>query len=110
MLYIEINLIDYHGRMYLTVESSIEINNIITGSNNVTLRKVNARAHGFDKMYMDTELIEDKLYQMIDQFSQRNITSATFCVILLNKTHQFYDGNDRTCKILFPNDIVRQNI
>ena len=81
--------------MYLIVESFIEINNIITGSNNVTLRKVNARAHGFDKMYMDTELIEDKLYQMIDQFSQRNITSATFCVILLNKTHQFYDGNDK---------------
>ena len=89
MLYIEINLIDYHGRMYLIVESFIEINNIITGSNNVTLRKVNVREHGFDKMYMDTEFIEDKLYQTTDQFSQRNIISTTFCVTLLTKHINF---------------------
>ena len=30
------------GGMYLTVDSLIEINNIITGSNNINLRKVNA--------------------------------------------------------------------
>ena len=41
--------------MCLTVNSLIEINNIITGSNNITLRKVNVKPYGFDKMYMDKE-------------------------------------------------------
>ena len=26
------------------------------------------KPYGFDKMYMDKELIEDKIYQIIDQF------------------------------------------
>ena len=52
------------------------INNIITGSNIVPLRKVNAKPYGFDKIYMDEELIEDKLYQIIEQFNERKITST----------------------------------
>ena len=51
----------------------IEINNIITGSNNITLRKVNVNPYGFDKMYMDKELKEDKLYQITDQFNEKNL-------------------------------------
>ena len=55
--------------------------------------------------------MEDKLYQIIDQFRERKITSIKFYSILLNKIHTFYDGIDRTCEILFANDnIVRQNI
>ena len=97
--------------MYLTVDSLIETNNIITGSNNITLRKVNVKPYGFDEIYIDKELIEDKLYQIIDQFSERKLTSAKFYSILLNKMHSFYDGNGRTCKKLFANDdIIRQNI
>ena len=89
----------------------IGINNIITGSNNITLRKNNINLYGFDKMYMDKELIEDKFYQIIDQFNEKKITSTKFYSILLNKINSFYDGNDRTCKILFANgDIIRQNI
>ena len=62
-------------------------------------------------MYMEKQLIEDKLYQIIDQFRERKITSIKFYSILLNKIHTFYDGIDRTCEILFANDnIVRQNI
>ena len=55
LVYIENNLIDSDGGMYWTVDSSIEINNIITGSNNITLRTVNVKPDGFDKMYMDKE-------------------------------------------------------
>ena len=55
MVYIENNLIGSDGGMYLTVDSLIEINNIITGSNNITLRKVNVKPYGFHKMYMDKE-------------------------------------------------------
>ena len=61
LVYIENNLIDSDSSMYLTVDSLIEINNI-TGSNNITLRKVNVKSYGFDKMYMEIELIKDKLY------------------------------------------------
>ena len=52
LIYIESNLIGSGGSMYLTVDSLIKINNIITGSNNNTLRKVNVKSHGFDKMYI----------------------------------------------------------
>ena len=40
LAYIENNLIDFDGCMYLTVDSLIKINSIITGSNNITLGKV----------------------------------------------------------------------
>ena len=97
--------------MYLTVDSLIEINNILTGSNNITLRKVNVKSYGLDKMYMVKELIKDKLYQIIDQLNEQKIISIKFYSILLNKIHPFYDGNGRMFKILFPNDdIIRQNI
>ena len=59
LVYIKNNLIDTDGGMYLTVDSLIQINNIITGSNNITLRKLNAKPNRFDKVYMDKELIGD---------------------------------------------------
>ena len=87
----------------------IEINNIITSSNNITLRKVNVNPYRLDKMYMDTELIKCKFYQIKDQSNQRKITSTKFYLILLNKIHPCYDGNGS--KLLFANDdIIRQNI
>ena len=54
------DLIDSDGNMYLTNDSLAEINNIITGSNNITLRKVKVKPYRFDKMHMDKDLIEDK--------------------------------------------------
>ena len=116
LVYIENNLTDSNGGIYLTtVDTLIEINNIITGSKNITLRKVNLKPYGFYKMYMDKEVIEDKLYQIIGQFNERQITSTKFYSILLNKIHPFYkngwNGNGRTCKILFAkDDIIRQYI
>ena len=38
----------------------VDIKNIITGSNNITLRKVNNKPYGYDKMYMDKDLMEDE--------------------------------------------------
>ena len=43
LVYIENNLIGSDGGRYLTVDSSIEIDNIITNSNDDTLRKVNVK-------------------------------------------------------------------
>ena len=60
---------------------------------------------------MGKELIDDKLYQIIDQFNERKITPTKFYSILLNKIHPFYDGNGRTCKIQVADDVmIRQNI
>ena len=39
MVYIENNLIDSDGGTYLSVDSLIEIKDIINGSNNITLKK-----------------------------------------------------------------------
>ena len=50
---IENNLIDSCGSMYSTVDSFIEINNIINGSNDITLKKVDGKPYGFGNMYMD---------------------------------------------------------
>ena len=52
------------------------------------------------------KLIEDKLYQVIDQVNERKITSTKFYAILLIKIHSFYDGNGRVCKILLPMILV----
>ena len=34
-------------------------------------------------------------------FNERKITPVRFYSIPLNEIHSFYDGNGRTCKILF---------
>ena len=40
-------------------------------------------------MYMDKDLTEDKLYQIIDQFNEKKITPVKFYSILLNKIIHF---------------------
>ena len=55
---------------------------------------------------MDQELIEDKLYQIIDQFNERKNTSRILFSLFLNKIHTFSGGNSRTWKILFANDDI----
>ena len=78
MVYREKNLTDSHGCMYLTFESLIEMNNIVNGSNNITIRKVNVKLFGFDKMYMDKELIEGKLYQIIHWNNDKKLHLPSF--------------------------------
>ena len=51
LVYIKNNLIDTDGGMYLTVVSLIEMNNIITGSDNITLRKVNVKPYFWYNVY-----------------------------------------------------------
>ena len=48
---------------------------------------------------MDKDLIEEKLYQIMNQFNERNITSTKFYSIL-NKINPFYDQNGNPCNIL----------
>ena len=104
LVYIKYNLIDSDGNMYLTVDSLIERTDKITSSINTYLRKVNVKLYRFYQTYMDKYLIEDKLYQIIDQSNKREISPVKFYLIALNEIHPFYHGNGRTCKILFGSD------
>ena len=67
-VYIENNLIDSDCGIYLTVDSLIEIRN----GSDINLRKINVKPYGFDKIYMEKELTENKRYQVIDQFNEKN--------------------------------------
>ena len=87
--------------MYLNVDSLIAINNITIGSNVNTLRKVNFKPYGYDKMNIDKNLKKDKLYQLIDQFNGRKFSHRDFYFALLDNIHLFYDRNERTCRILY---------
>ena len=69
LVHIKSNLIDFDGNVHLNVDSLTQINNLITSLNNITLKKVNVKPHRFDKMYTGKDLIQDKLYQVIDQFN-----------------------------------------
>ena len=52
-------------------------------------------------MYMEKDLIEAKLFQIINQFDEKKITPINFYSILLNKMHPFYDRKDGTFEIPF---------
>ena len=53
---------------------------------------------------MDKDLPEDKLHLIIDQFSKGKSKFTTFNSVFLKKLQPFYDGNGKTCKIMFAND------
>ena len=110
MIYIENNLVDSDGNMYLTVDSLTEIINIIIGSNNITLTKVNLEAYRFDKMYIDKDIIKDELYKIIDQLNERKITPVKFYSIFPSKLHSLYYGNGRTYKILLTMTNIKMNL
>ena len=66
------NVNNSDNNVYLTVGSLIEINNI-TGTNNITPRKVNVKPYSCGKMYTDKDLIEYILYHFIDPVNKIKI-------------------------------------
>ena len=63
------HLTDPNGKLYLTLDSLIRINNLITKSFNNKLRTVNVKPRGYEKEYMDFYLIEPALRGLIDNFN-----------------------------------------
>ena len=90
--------INKEGDLFLTIDSLIKINNIITNSHNLHLRRHNVKPAGYNKQYMDESRIEAELFSLVDKFNGRRITSRTFCDTFLHKIHPFADGHGRTCK------------
>lgn len=58
-------------------------------------RKVNVKSNGQDDLYMNNDLTQDKLCQLIDQFSERNIDHRDFYFVLLDIIHPFSDRNGK---------------
>ena len=55
-----------NGNLFLTVNSLITLNNIITGSRHIRLRDINVKPVGYSKIYMDKSLVEAALYSLVD--------------------------------------------
>ena len=77
-------MIDSDGNMYLIVEILLEISSII----NITFRKLNVKPSGFDKGYVNNDLIEFTFYQKLGQFNEIK-TTTKFFLIILNEIRQF---------------------
>ena len=102
LFYKNTKLITADGDLLLTVDSLITLNNIITDSNNISLRSVNVKPAGYtDKQNLDFTQVEFELYKLVDLFNDRYITKRQFYKTFLNEIHPFVDGNGRTVKILF---------
>ena len=46
-------LFDPGKNIYLTVDLLLDIKNVITGRNNIAVRKVNVKPYRYDKTYID---------------------------------------------------------
>ena len=99
--YIQRELLTTNGDLFLTVDSLITLNNIITGSNNISLRQTNVKPAGYNKQYMHFDKIESELYRLTDQFNDRFISKRYFIKKFLNEIHPFLDGNSRLVKLCF---------
>ena len=91
--------------LFLSMDSLITLNNIITGSRYIVLRDINVKPVGYSKIYMDKSLVEAPLYSLVHQFDNRIISHKDFCRNFLDQIHPFQGGNGRTCTILFADQI-----
>ena len=97
-------LTDSDGDLFLTVDSLIRLNNLITGSQHTKLRACNVKPSVYNKQYMDVNNIEAALFGLVDDFNDRRITHREFVLTFL-EMHPFVDGNGRTCKVLFADKV-----
>ena len=77
-------LINKDEDLFLTVGPLIRINNIITNSYNLHLRRHNVKSSGYNKQYMDVSRIEEELYSLVDKFNNRRITSMASIIRYLS--------------------------
>ena len=94
-------LLSDEGDLFLTVDSFITINNIITNSRNLHLRQVNVKPAGYERQYMHFENIKSELYILVDKFNDRFISKKYFFEKFLYEIHPFLDGNGRLIKLCF---------
>ena len=94
--------------MFLTVNSLIEVNNLILRKNNTELRKLNVQSAGYaTNPYLAWWCLESSLYILLDEFNERRKKNRDFCERFI-EIHPFLDGNGRTCKLLFINQVMQK--
>ena len=101
--------LDYkEGDMFLTVDSLMEVSNLILGKNNIELRELNVKPAGYaTNLHFPWWCVESSLYILLDEFNERRITNRDFCDGFM-EIHTFLGGNGRTCKLLFINQIMQK--
>ena len=110
MCYAENNLIEADGHLNLTVDSLTVINHKITALDIITLRKANVKLYGVDKLDISKDIIENKLYKIIDQLNERKVIPIKFYSTLSNIIYWIYDRDGKISKILFVNDNEKSNL
>ena len=93
------NLTTSDNDLYLTLDSLIEINDLIINKHNQNLRQTQVRLSGYNFQYMHFSKININLQSLIDRFNDRQLTKTAFVKEFLN-IHPFLDGNGRTVKVL----------
>ena len=86
-IYKDTELLTTENDLLLTIDSLITLNNIVTGSHNLSLRLVNVRPAFHKKQYMDFTKIEFELYKLVD--NDRYITIRQLYDTFLNEIHPF---------------------
>ena len=92
-------LLTENNDLFLTLDSLIEVNNIVLNKNNTSLRGCQVRPAGFKFEYMHFSKIDFELQILIDKFNDRMVSKVGFLKQFLY-IHPFIDGNGRTVKIL----------
>ena len=87
------------NHLYLTLDSLIEINNLILNKHNQNLRQTEIKSLGYNFQYMHFSKINTNLQSLIDRFNDRQLPKTSFLKEFLN-IHPFLDGNGRTVKVL----------
>ena len=62
-------LTNTEGKLFLTVDSLITMNNLITGSRNTYVRTYNVKPTGFNRQYMQANKIVAALCRLVDDFN-----------------------------------------
>ena len=90
----------FYGNIYVFDCWFFVSNNIKTGSNNTTLRKVCVKSYGFDKIHLEKEskkifLSNNKSIQWKKHYTYKVLFNTS------KKAHPFYDGSGGTYEIFF---------
>ena len=88
-----------NNNLYLTLDSLIEINNIILNKHTQKLRQTQVKPLAYNFQYMHFSKIETNLQSLIDRFNDRQLTKTKFLKEFLD-IHPFLDSNGRTVKVL----------
>ena len=95
------------GDLFLTVDSLITLNDIITGSQYIGLKDINVKPAGYSKIYLGKSFAEAALHCLVDQFNDRIVSHKDFCRIFLDQINPFRAGNCKRYKIWFVDQIKK---